>query len=472
MMKIPSSFISRVGFPAAFSLFFAWTLLSPAPAPAQTQIRSLSVACRTASGSVAANEFLARLRAISPETPELLDAITACQERKEDLQKQETSQWDLATAARDRFECQTARRLFQGLFQKRTAYQRQARDELNKLASCTPSAAEQSAKTDISDSEALEKLRQARGAFNTRNFVAARPLAQSIASRSDQIGEDARALMRSIELIELNDKRHRDALVAITLRQFEKACQLLREIESSDRSFAGLAEAKARAGGCPVVETTAEKLKPDYERALRLLETKQYEEAVKVLQDIKAKDKNYQDVNRLLAQAEAAIRLEKQKSIDQRVAETESSVEELMRQGELDAALARLTAAQSLHSKRLEDLKAKVDKALIDDEESLLPGINSYYGGKYNQARLALSSYVRGKHPPRLLAVACFYLGAAAIADYYLAGAADPSKKKEGMLLFTEALRHYPDFEPRWNTLSPKVKGVYTEATGRQPKGL
>jgi tetratricopeptide (TPR) repeat protein len=444
-------------------------LLSPSglkqPAFGQSNVRVHSLACRTSSGSAAASESLARLQALPPETPDLQPAITECQAHMEELRKQEESQWTMAIAARDRSDCQTARRLFQGLLQKRTAYQRQARDEMNQLGNCVQAAPDRGAES-AAGVNPVNTLQQARGAFNTKNFSLAKSLAQSIASRTDQIGEDAKALIRSIDSIESNNKRYRDANVAITRKQFDKACSLLREIEASDPSFAGLAQAKTRSGGCPVVDT----LKPEYEAAKSLLEAKQYTEALDKLKSILAQDPDYEDAPDLLLQAENGIK-ENMKIAAQREAAAKSPAGTPARQIDMRAALDKT----AIEPKKQPDNRSSNETVLSSQNASdaegelLFLGMDSFYADNHAQARQILGDFAKGKHPPKMLALACFYLGATVITEYYLAGAEDQQKKKEGMLLFGQALGHYRDFSPPWSALSPKIKTVYIEATGRKP---
>ncbi len=439
------------------------------PAFGQSNVRVLSTACQTASGSAAAAESLARLQALPPGTADLQQAVASCQAHTDELRKQEDSQWSMAIAARDRSDCQAAKRLFQGLLQKRTAYQRQARDEINQLGNCAPSATGR-APEGPGGANAVNTLQQARGAFNTRNFSLAKSLAQSIASRQDQIGEDARSLIRSINSIELNNKRYRDATVAIARKQFDSACALLKEIEVSDSSFAGLAQAKGRAGGCPVAAPAGDKLKPEYEAAKSLLAAQKYEEAQEKLKSILAQDPNYSDAAGLLQQADNGIK-EKMKSAAQQAAAAKPKAESPASSAAARAVQERAAAepkmpAAGVLQNRSEPLPARASES---EEELLFLGMSSFYADNHEQAQQILGDFAKAKHPPKLLALACFYLGASAITEYYLDGASDMQKKKEGMQLFAEALQHYQNFSPPWSALSPKIKAAYTEATGRKP---
>ena len=171
---------------------------------------------------------------------------------------------------------------------------------------------------------------------------------------------------------------------------------------------------------------------------------------------------------RLLKQAEEGSGKENQKSADQRIQDLQSSVEEEIRRGELTEAKTDLEAALKLRpgQKSLKDLEAQLDNSLKAEEELLISGMDSFYAGNYAQARRILGDYDGGRHPAKLLALSCFYAGAAEIAEYYLAGAKDESKRQEGMTLFRQALQHYPGFSPPWSALSPKIRAVYSEATG------
>jgi tetratricopeptide (TPR) repeat protein len=431
----------------------------------QSNVRVHSLACQTSSGSAAAAESLTRLLALPAETQDLQPAVAACQAHTEDLRKQEESQWTMAVAARDRSDCQTARRLFQGLLQKRTAYQRQARDEMNQLSNCVQAAPGRATESP-GGANPVNTIQQARGAFNTKNFSLARSLAQSIASRTDQIGEDAKTLIRSIDSIESNNKRYRDANVAIARKQFDKACALLLEIEASDPSFAGLAQAKTRSGGCPVVD----ELKPEYDEAKSLLESERYTEALDKLKSILEQDPNYEDAADLRLQAEAGVK-EKIKNAAQRAAAAKPSVGPAAKQIDQRATQDKSAIeAKTQQANRILNETSLLSQNASDMEEALLfLGMDSFYADNHEEARQILGDFAKGKHPPKMLALACFYLGATAITEYYLAGASDRQKKEEGMLLFGQALRHYQDFSPPWNALSPKIRTVYIEATGRKP---
>lgn len=459
----------------------------------QSNVRVHALACQTSTGSAAAAESLARLKSLPPETQDLQQAIDTCQAHVNDLRKKEDSQWNMAVAARDKSDCQTARRLFQGLLQKRTAYQREARDEINQLGKCVQADQGRDAKSPSSE-KAVNTLQQAQGAFNTKNFSLAKSLAQSIASREDQIGEDAKALLRSINLIELNNKRYREANVAIARKQFDAACTLLREIEAADSSFSGLSGAKARAGGCPVIEEPViDALKPEYEEAKSLLEKEKYAEARDKLKAILAEDPEYGDAADLLRQAENKIKeIEKEKAAaeqaaagkaaEKKAAEKKAAAKraavEKKPAAEIPAQPSDLQAAQdksSTEPKAAPEAESEDDAELLSqkaseaEKELLLIGMDFFYADNLEQARKILTDFTNSGHPPKLAALASFYLGATIITEYLLDGANDQKKKTEGMLSFSQAIQHDQSFSPPWNALSPKIREIYIEATGRRP---
>jgi hypothetical protein len=273
----------------------------------------------------------------------------------------------------------------------------------------------------------------------------------------------------------------------------------LREIEASDPSFAGLADSKTRAGGCPVIDNTAEILKEKYEQAKSLMNDARYPDALEILKNIQAKDPNYLDTARLQKRAEKAIAEERRKSAVRRTAKPEPQGEAKVQKEEPrktqkkempslkplpeqpDEAKVQKEEPRTAQSKEVPPLtpqpeptspeQPKVEPPSISAEEEilLLSGMDSFYVNDYLQARQSFDNFRKGIHPPKLLALACFYLGATAISEFYLTGASDQQKKKEGMLLFEQAQQHYQDFSPPWNALSPKIRAAYTEATGRKP---
>ncbi len=447
-------------------LIFSSMILIVNTAPALSQnLKVFSTACETATGSVSASDNLKKLKSLDPEIPGLQEAISRCEAHVNQLRQLEDYQWKQAIAERDASNCAMAKRLFQQLYQKASFYKLQARDELNKLSDCTTLGPQGPVPVGSSVEDA-NLLQRAAGAFNARDFDQARRLAQQLESRGGSTGERARELLKKMDTIASNNKKFQSARIAIVQREFAKACQLLLQIESSDPSFPGLARAKEEAGGCSAPAPEPDPLKLEYEKALRLIETKNLTEAKRVLKRISLANRQYPGVAQLQLKVDELMRKETQKKSDQGVDEIRLSVESSLRQGDLEAAASKLASVRQLRpsDKSLKLLQQRIEERVREEQQTLLGAIGTFYAGEYPLAQKQLSDFLRQRRTKRHFALARFYLGVVATTEYYLTGATDKGKKESAIRFFKELVREFPDFSPQWNIVSPKVKTLYLEA--------
>ena len=76
-------------------------------------------------------------------------------------------------------------------------------------------------------------LRDAQSAFNVKNFLMAKQLAEKIRDVAGGTGEDARHLIKLVDDITINNKKREQAFIAITRGNPTQACSLLSEIQTA-----------------------------------------------------------------------------------------------------------------------------------------------------------------------------------------------------------------------------------------------
>lgn len=469
-------------------------------------VRGLQVGCRTASGSVAASDNLRQLKALDPNTPGVREAITECEGVTQTLRQREDALLNQAQTARDAGDCAAARLAFQSLYDKRSAHQLKARDELQRLGNCTQAGGGGGGGGGASDEAA--RLQSARGAFNAKNFPQAKSLASPLAARPGPIGEAAKKLIEDIDRIERNNQFFQQATLAVRNKRMDQACERLVQIEATDAAFPGLKELKTQAGGCPVAavvtppvpaqpskntpanvnsknvvappatpprapaepDSGKDPLRADYENAMKLIENARFQDAEKVLVKIRSANPEYKDVDAQLASVREEIKKITQGSIDQRFSQSINLAKSAYERGDFQAAMGRVNTAAGLKAKDsdVETWRSRVQAAIESENKDLIAAIDAYYTGHYTDARQLLTNFLKRGHSARIAAVARFYSGAAAASEFFLTGSIDQAKKEDAKRAFALAVKDLPTFAPDWNSVSRKIQSLYAEAVGQQ----
>jgi tetratricopeptide (TPR) repeat protein len=301
-------------------------------------------------------------------------------------------------------------------------------------------------------------LRDAQGAFADNNFLLARQKAEQIRDAQSSIGEQARALLKLIDDVSENNRKWQSARIAFQRRDNDSVCKHLLEIEAAveaNRSlksrYPDLNSLKNQAGGClpvalpppPAVSVQqpgserVDPVKADYEKALKLMDDGKAAEALKILKKIQRSHKNYEDVNQL--------------------------VEDLTGSGGSQEKLQAQTARQP--EQNTKKGRTQIEEASRKDKSDLVEAINAFYGGKYEQAVELLARFLERPHSGTITAFAHFYAGAAMGNKFYLSGQKDETSKRSAIQMFQQTLKADPNYMPRWDAVSPKIKDLYAEST-------
>jgi hypothetical protein len=467
-------------------------------------LNALRVGCTSASGSVDASDKLTSLNALPIGTPGLQEAVTACSEKVQSLKQSEDAKWNAGLAARDARNCSAARQAFQDLRDKHTPYQLKARDEYTKLGSCTEAPASV-AGNNASCADALSNMSKADGAIRAGNLPVARSLLSSVVS-CPVYGPQAQARLQTIDQTETNNKLFTEVSILLRSNKFPDACAKLNQIEATDPNYKGLADAKAKAGGCPQqVQQVAkldeprpndarpkpgdggkaspadskskaddkpkDDLKDKYDQAIRLKETAKYSEAIAAFNAIKKQDPGYKEVDQLLKDSQAELKKINEGSTDQRIAALKQQAQAQLNKGEFVAASGLVSQALQLKpDDAARQLQQQINEAKASEDTDLLAGIDAFYAGKYADAQTRLEDFVKKPHAVRIAAMARFYAGASAASQYYLTGATDNAKKDAAKQAFAQAVKAMPTLSSQltWTAVSPKIQRLFLEATGKQ----
>jgi tetratricopeptide (TPR) repeat protein len=327
-----------------------------------------------------------------------------------------------------------------------------------------------------------QTLRNAQSLLNIGNLDQAKQLAERIRDAQGSIGEEAKALIRTIDAINNNNTKLQNARIAITRGKFEEACGLLRDIQAAidankglKERFPSLNDLKTKAGGCPALPAPPppppDTVKADYEKAVAQRDAGKLQDALVLFNRIRRSHPNYMDVDTQISEINQELIDNTKKSQDDKLAELLRSVSQSLTRGDLLGASRQLDRAEEM---RPDDLRVKtqrqlIEKSLTAEKNEISNAIAAFYGGRYEEAQKTLEDFLGRPHSAFYMALARFYAGAALGSRFLLSGAKDESTKNAAMKMFEQTLKDDPGYSPRWDALSPKIKDLYAEATRRNP---
>jgi len=327
-----------------------------------------------------------------------------------------------------------------------------------------------------------QTLRNAQSLLNIGNLDQAKQLAERIRDAQGSIGEEAKALIRTIDAINNNNTKLQNARIAITRGKFEEACGLLRDIQAAidankglKERFPSLNDLKTKAGGCPALpappSAPPDTVKVDYEKAVAQRDAGKLQDALVLFNRIRRSHPNYMDVDTQISEINQELIDNTKKSQDEKLAELLRSVSQSLTRGDLLGASRQLDRAEEM---RPDDLRVKtqrqlIEKSLTAEKNEISNAIAAFYGGRYEEAQKTLEDFLGRPHSAFYMALARFYAGAALGSRFLLSGAKDESTKNAAMKMFEQTLKDDPGYSPRWDALSPKIKDLYAEATRRNP---
>src|SRR5262249_55217720 len=153
------------------------------------------------------------------------------------LRQEEEKVWVRALEAKKNWDCTDSRRLFKTLNEKASFYKRQASTEFKRLGDCGELITE--------DNPDL-LLQHAKTDYKSKNFRSAREQAWRIVGLKNSLGEQARALLKDIEEVEVvNDLLSRYDLTFRAGRASD-ACNILLNIEETHPAFPNMDDVKRK----------------------------------------------------------------------------------------------------------------------------------------------------------------------------------------------------------------------------------
>ena len=368
-----------------------------------------------------------------------------------------------------------------------------------------------------SDPCASNRLEQARRAFRGDDLSLAARLAEPLVSCPGSLGEEAAGFWKEIKTRRHNERLWQRAQLLIRQSRFEAACELLYEIGETVPDFPNLQAATKSASCNPQLEQLREDLNGIdqqidnglWEEARKMLDSlpeehsvreevrerrTRVEEAINQAR-LEAAARDYQETVALFDQGDlggARTRLQKvlgnQKShrearallnkVNSRLASAEKSrtvnqlageARELAAAGDLSSALQKIEEALGLDESapQLMDLQQELGERLEQEETRLREAVQSYYTGHYAEAIARLRGYLGERHRPRFAATASFFLGASLVSVSLRSKEGVPSDLDAARQQFRESRQTDPGFVAPLESVSPKVRAVFSEAVGQ-----
>ena len=340
-------------------------------------------------------------------------------------------------------------------------------------------ASSQAGRTAGSDDARI--LQEALGAFRARNTVLARDRADKIKGVTGTIGDDAKQILKMVDDIQAIGNKRNKVNTAIYKGDSATACALLSEIQATIE--AGTADfkrfyndyniynEKQKAGGCaPVAPPTpppapaVDNSKADYDKAMQRKESGRLQDALTYLNKV---PRSYKDVDRQISEINQELKDNQKKSQDQLFTDAVNATRRAFDKRDLITARHHLEKAQGIRSSdpAVKDWADQIKKGIEQDERELQAAVTAYYQGKYPEAEKGLDSFLQRGHSPKVVAFARFYAGAALASDFYLTGGKDQQKKDAAANSLTQSFKEDPEFTPRWETVSPRIKALYQEVS-------
>jgi TolA-binding protein len=334
-------------------------------------------------------------------------------------------------------------------------------------------------------------LRDAEGALSDSNFPLAKQKAEQIRDSQGSVGERAKVILKLIDDITENNRKMQSARLAIQRNKLVDACGYLHDVQAaidansqlksrypdlnnlktqasctkpeSSQESASPAEIKASALPTEPVDTA----KPEYEKAAGLMNSGEYKEALAVFKRIQATHPGYKDIGEHIRKASQEIERTEKMGKESRFTDLLARANKRYAAGDFEAAIKLLNQAEPLRpaDQGLKNLRQQITDALKKDRSELETAVNAFSGGNYDQAHKALLDFLARPHSALDTSCARFYAGAALAGKYFISGSKDDSSKTAAIQMFQLSAKGDAVYSPQWNSISPKIKSLYEEAT-------
>ena len=203
----------------------------------------------------------------------------------------------------------------------------------------------------------------------------------------------------------------------------------------------------------------------DYQRAVALFDQGDLGGARTRLQRILGNQKSHQEARALLNKVDSRLAsAEKSRTVSQLTSEAR----ELAAAGDLSAVLQKIEEALGVDKSapELMDLQQQFGERLQQEETRLREAVQSYYTGHYPESIARLKGYLGERHCPRFAATAAFFLGASLVSVSLRSKEDAPPDLDAARQHFRESRETDPEFVAPLESVSPKVKAVFSEAVG------
>ena len=368
-----------------------------------------------------------------------------------------------------------------------------------------------------SDPCASKRLEQARRAFRGDDLSLAARLSEPLVSCPGSLGEEAAGFWNEIKTRRHNERLWQRAQLLIRQSRFEAACELLYEIGETVPDFPNLQAATKSASCNPQLEQLHKDLKDidqqienglweaarkildsfseehsereevrerrtlveeaidqvlleaaagDYQKAVDLFEQGDLGGARTHLQRVFRNQKSHPEGRALFNRVNSRLASAKKSWTVSRLS---SEARELATAGDLSSALQKIEEALVLDesASELTDLQQELGERLEREETRLREAVQSYYTGHYPEAIVRLRGYLAERHRPRFAATASFFLGASLVSVSLRSKEEAPPGLGAARQHFRESRETDPEFVAPLESVSPKVRVVFSEAVGQ-----
>lgn len=451
----------------------------------QSQVRIATTNCKGAvdSGSLTAQiSSLNTLVAKAPEHAELKKVLQFCSDELTKKLAQEDQLQAEAVSDFRRGAMDEARTKFTQLATRKTRHVVEAQRYLRSI----PSGAVATAPAPASNQD-FKDLDTAKSLLNVGDLAKAKTILERLVAKQGTLAPEAAALLDKIKEKERNLQLLQRAYAALNKGNYTEAQQLSQQIERSDSKFSQLANlqsqiARAMSTGVPAGAAPARPAEETKTAASTPEGAILNQSNIKInLGDLEGARVMLQDAEFQYPQS-SAIRAQLQKVRDlqaqkQKTALAEQLVAEartLITRHQYEVAQRRLYSAMQAAPDRtdIRPLLSQVNAAMLKAGKAAEPaaadlqeGIRGFYSGEFATARSKLDHYVKEKG--KLTALAYFYLGATASAEYLLEGEKDRDKERQAGEYFAKVQQSKGRFEPPKDWISPRIMAMYDRASSR-----
>ncbi len=441
----------------------------------QPDRRTLDAAIRTArqactapvdSGSIA--DALSRLNEVAaqdPNYPELKSLQERCGQEFKKQRAQEEATLAEAKSAYERRAFDEARYKFKWLADRNTPFSAEAKRYLSQIVSAGPGVASPASQQDYDSLEMGKKY------YKSNDYEKARQYLEPLVHKGGPVAPEAR---KYLDLIEVRKKSLSQLAQGMQLqrqRRHQEALAIFQSVQQQDPECPGLGNLMSQSQAALAKAQPAPPAHPAFQRAKTLFEQGDPRAALNLFRELQSAQPDLPDLQAWIQKTETAIKeQEKQNRLERIVNDGEA----LLRRKEYARAFLQFRRALALApgDEEIRRLVAEAEAGMkkagqtvgSEDRSAFLAtylenGVREFYAGNLAETNRLLEQYIRenGKH----IALAYFYLGAAASTEFFLGGGKDRDKEARAQQFFARGRQAQPRFDPPRDWVSPKIVALY-----------